>query len=322
MNAAFDSPWRVPGPMNTLTLPLGRYRIEAITETPLSLPFYAGSMLRGAFGHALRDVACLTRHASCTGCPHTVECAYARVFEPTLLPGNARHDTPTPCVVEPPQPGERRLATGEPLSFDFVLFGPALEELPRVLLAWQRALRHGLGAGRARCRPAQVCWLDPVSGQAFDVLDGQGCLLPHDARVRFDRVSSRKGQAVLDFQTPLRLQRRGEQLVPEQLRARDVLETLVRRLQSVATACGVDPGLGNTRDLGELADAVALSHDLRWMDWDRYSTRQQRGMPLGGMVGTCALRGDLTPFTLALEAGQWLHIGKNAVFGLGQYRLH
>ena len=47
-------------------------------------------------------------------------------------------------------------------------------------------------------------------------------------------------------------------------------------------------------------------------------------MTLGGVLGTWALHGP--PETLAatwpwLWLGQWLHVGKNATFGLGGYTL-
>ena len=37
--------------------------------------------------------------------------------------------------------------------------------------------------------------------------------------------------------------------------------------------------------------------------------------------GRWTLRGNLAPFLPALHLGQWLHIGKETVFGLGRYAL-
>jgi len=45
-------------------------------------------------------------------------------------------------------------------------------------------------------------------------------------------------------------------------------------------------------------------------------------MKLGGLLGQLHLQGDLAPFTQLLHLGQWLHVGKNASFGLGGYRLN
>jgi hypothetical protein len=60
---------------------------------------------------------------------------------------------------------------------------------------------------------------------------------------------------------------------------------------------------------------------MRWHDWTRYSSRQRQAMTLGGLVGKVELEGDIAPFADVLARGQWLHVGKNATFGLGHYRL-
>jgi CRISPR/Cas system endoribonuclease Cas6 (RAMP superfamily) len=44
-------------------------------------------------------------------------------------------------------------------------------------------------------------------------------------------------------------------------------------------------------------------------------------MQLGGVIGEWTLEGDLAPFWPYLHLGQWLHVGKNATFGLGHYQL-
>ncbi|MEZ5581405.1 MAG: CRISPR system precrRNA processing endoribonuclease RAMP protein Cas6 [Candidatus Competibacteraceae bacterium] len=42
----------------------------------------------------------------------------------------------------------------------------------------------------------------------------------------------------------------------------------------------------------------------------------------GGIIGELTLTGDkLAPFWPYLWLGQWTHVGKGAVMGLGQYRL-
>ena len=60
---------------------------------------------------------------------------------------------------------------------------------------------------------------------------------------------------------------------------------------------------------------------LRWRDWTRYSSRQHRKMQLGGLVGSVTYAGDLAAFLPFVALGQLLHVGKNATFGLGKYRV-
>ncbi len=44
------------------------------------------------------------------------------------------------------------------------------------------------------------------------------------------------------------------------------------------------------------AERIESWKNLRWRDWTRYSSRQDRQMALGGMVGTWTLKGDLARF--------------------------
>jgi hypothetical protein len=117
---------------------------------PIRLPDYSGSMLRGAFGHALRQLACMTRQKECAGCPLI---APARIRRSSPLPPPTTHSLqkfsqiPAPYVIEPPAWGSRVLAAGETLTFHQVLIGRALQELPLIILAWRRALARGVGAG-------------------------------------------------------------------------------------------------------------------------------------------------------------------------------
>ena len=62
-------------------LPIARYRFSARALDAVQLPHYAGSLLRGQFGAALRHLACMTRQPSCTDCPLRSTCPYTRIFE-------------------------------------------------------------------------------------------------------------------------------------------------------------------------------------------------------------------------------------------------
>ena len=58
-----------PNTMESVTLPMVRYRIAFEVTEPVHLPEYSGSTIRGAFGGALRRVACMTRQKDCKACP-------------------------------------------------------------------------------------------------------------------------------------------------------------------------------------------------------------------------------------------------------------
>jgi CRISPR/Cas system endoribonuclease Cas6 (RAMP superfamily) len=69
-------------------------------------------------------------------------------------------------------------------------------------------------------------------------------------------------------------------------------------------------------------EAVATrSAELRWVDWERYSARQDTRMTLGGFMGTATFAGELDVFMPLLRLGEVVHVGKGTAFGLGKYRL-
>ena len=301
--------------------PAARYRLEFTTEQPIHLPEYAGSALRGAFGHALKHIACVTRAPTCPACPLYRSCAYPAIFETPPPLDYARRklsNVPLPFVVEPPLWGEREHAAGSALSFNTVLIGPALAQLPLVLMAWRRALQLGLGPQQGTARLERVL----VEGQAEPVLaDAAAAVRPHAQHLPWPPPNPAPASVTLIFDTPLRLQRGGRLLGVGELTTPDLLRALLRRVAEL-----VELQLGGTLDIDFAAlsaHAATITGDaqLTWRDWTRQSNRQQQHMVLGGAVGRWTLRGDLAPFWPLLHQGQWLHVGKNATFGLGRYRI-
>lgn len=96
---------------------------------------------------------------------------------------------------------------------------------------------------------------------------------------------------------------------------------LVRRTALICEFHGTGPLSLDFSGLAQQAATIVSEKNLHWRDWTRYSSRQQQKMALGGVVGNWKLSGDLTLFMPFLHLGQWLHVGKEATFGLGRYRL-
>ena len=300
-------------------LPIARLHLTVRAEGPLQLPPYAGSMLRGAFGHALLALSPLP-HTDGKPCALHASCPYCQLFAAPPLPAHSLQKfshMPQPYVIEPPTGGAQQLQAGQSFGFGLVLIGKALGLLPTVLQAWQRALRTGLGPQHTPCT-------------LVDIYDENGTQRLSNKREQLSNLSTTLPpapalgtQATLHFCTPLRLQVQGKPVRAGQLTARDLLVALARRSQLL---CDVHLGAAapqyDFKTLVEQVQAVALqAQDLHWFDWGRYSQRQKQEMQLGGLLGAVTLHGDLAPFAELLHFGQWLHVGKNASFGLGGYRL-
>ena len=140
------------------TLPITRLRLIARADAPLQLPPYAGSMLRGAWGHALLALSPLP-HEDGKPCALHATCPYCQLFAAPPLPAHSLQKfshMPQPYVIEPPTGGAQRLQAGQTFDFGLVLIGRALGLLPTVLQAWQRALHTGLGQERALCTLLEI----------------------------------------------------------------------------------------------------------------------------------------------------------------------
>jgi hypothetical protein len=73
--------------------------------------------------------------------------------------------------------------------------------------------------------------------------------------------------------------------------------------------------------LAAAAERLADERKLQWKDWTRFSSRQQREMTLGGVVGEWKLSGELGELMPWFWLGQWLHVGKETTMGMGRYSL-
>ena len=316
-------------------LPIARYRFTATLRTGLRLPGYAGSLLRGQFGAALRQVACMTRQPTCVACPLLRTCPYTRVFE--APPPAAEHaqqkfsNIPNAYVVEPPLAtpslAPTDLQAGDTLTFQMVLAGEAIAQLPLIVFAWQRALAHGLTRERTVADLQLVEWVD-ADGACHGIWQaGAPVLQQHMATINVPPGSAAAPTTgiTLHIHTPLRLQHQGHPLRPDKLSPRALVAALARRVALVLEFHAGQPEWGaQVPALVQLAETLHDVRDLHWHDWTRYSSRQQQEMTLGGVLGSWTLRGSpeaLCALWPWLWLGQWLHVGKNATMGMGGYTL-
>ena len=128
-------------------------------------------------------------------------------------------------------------------------------------------------------------------------------------------------QLTLDFLTPTRI------LYDSHLTLDLVFHILIRNLLRRLSLlyyfhCGGDPSEWDFKGIIEIAKDVKVKKQaLTWHDWERYSTRQDTRMKMGGFVGNISFEGNIEPFMQLIKAGEILHVGKGTSFGLGKYRI-
>jgi hypothetical protein len=317
-----------------------RLKLQLEAREEGALPPFLGSTLRGGLAWAMREACCATPAApDCQGCQVAPRCLYAQLFEPQAGGGDrwldGVRDAARPYVVEPPlgrTPDGRwwEFRRGAPLSFDLLLVGPAVYAVPALLAGIRTMADRGLGARRHGFRLAGAAIEEPLgSGRSVAILDpvtGRFCRDFSPSLLSLDvspSVTPNTTESItLTCLTPLRLVVDGRPLRGPGLPFHSLIAALLRRLSSLAAFHGPGPLDVDFRTLVQQAREIeTVATDLRYCDWSRESSRQGQDVALGGLLGSVSWRGPLAPYRWLLDAGEQLHVGKGAVFGLGRYRL-
>lgn len=308
-------------------IPYLRLRVTLRAQGDATLPAYKGSMLRGAFGHAMRKVVCMMPpEQPCESCLLRPACYFTKIFDPfsptpppPFLQGLPI--TPRPYIFEPGSHSpnsSRHLAAGDPLEFDLLLFGQATDLQIYALLAIERMAVAGLGRHRAPFRLERVLCRVP-DGSWRVVLEG-GRMRGHSgSRPSFPETNGLDpSRAALHFLTPTRL--RVEHDHVETTTFPELAEAMLRRVMEVAWFHVTNPQIDwhVERLLARAREVRIVRSDLRWQDWERYNVQQKTLMNMGGFTGTVEIEGDLEPFAPLLRAAEIVHVGRGTPFGLGR----
>jgi CRISPR/Cas system endoribonuclease Cas6 (RAMP superfamily) len=313
---------------------LAVYRFTLRPREEMILPAYKGAVLRGGFGHIFKRTVCFQPQTkSCRGCILQYDCPYPAVFEPSPPPDaevlRTYSDVPLPFVIEPPFDRRTRYGPGETLSFQVVLIGQARARLAYFVVVFQQLGEAGLGSRRAKYALERVEALRPWSGEAVTLYEsgalvgGAGGLVVDYAMVaeRAEALSDDGANIIsVNFLTPTRMKHKGRYVERPEFHV--LVRNILRRVSSLYYFhCG-ERWETDYRGIIEAAKGVQLAEARTgWVDWERYSGRQQQRMNLGGLVGQATYEGEVEPFLPLLVLGELVHVGKGTVFGNGKYEV-
>ena len=329
-------------------LSLSHLRFHLLPEQELHLPAHnKGNTLRGGFGNAFRKLVCVDLRWECAECTLRCTCPYTIVFNPFIPPDalqfTGNQNIPRPFVVKPPLATQTRYAPGEPLVFDLVIVGKAIDYLPYFIVTFRELGASGFGLNRARVQLAQAQGIAPdgVATTVYDsgsnlVRPAQPMTMPIGLTCATEERSlhrrpplegdEEEERVTLAFLTPTTLKVGSTVDRPGEIVRRPAFHHILKRLRdrvnALATFYGTGPLSIDFKGLGEAAERVATAEDLTcWVERSRFSRRREVAHDLSGFTGRVTFRGHLAPFWPLLRIGEYVHVGKNAVFGNGWFRI-
>jgi CRISPR-associated endoribonuclease Cas6 len=231
---------------------------------------------------------------------------------------NKYEKIPHPFVIEPPEWRQQYFPEGQTLSFNLILIGSAIDYIPYFIYTFEQLGGIGIGKGRGKYILSEVK-IDGITVYKKGILKKSISKIM-EIPSKFETTDSVEN-LTLKIITPLRI--RYQRKFVTELDFHILVRNLIRRISLLGYFhCGEQLPDFTVQEVIRHAETInTVNSNLRWHDWERYSSRQEIKMKLGGVVGEIVYRGNIAPFIPYLKAGEILHVGKNTSFGLGKYEI-
>lgn len=273
-----------------------KLRVYVQFKQNCELPEFKGSMLHGWFGHALKAVD---------------ERAFFALY------GEHGQQQPKPYIICPSNDAKSRWQQNEIYHFDISLFGQAAQLGPVIL----QVLQHGQALGFGK------------ENTPFNLISVSS-LLPHKATPGImptrliDWLSIENNELIqqeiaLNFTTPVRIKTADNILKHKGPDLPLLIKQIARRFSQLTRfwVCDEQQLIDNLySELPALGDYQQTDH-CYYENWQRYSYKQQKQLPFGGLKGQISYFGEISNALPWLQIGEQLHIGGKTTFGLGKYQL-
>lgn len=314
--------------------PLLKIELSVCTSKPIGSEQLSGKRLRGAFGKQLLHLSCVTHRNGNCHCPASINCAYRSVFAPQP-PGKPLHPSfqnGIPAyIIHAPIGLAHTIAAGTQTTLSITLLPPAQPHRQMVEKALGGALEHIGNKSRNESRNGN-CPVISVLDTSTHHLTVPELHQPHSqeaisstAKSGTDSAAETGDTITLHCITPLRLQNRGKPVFnPAHITPQLLIQALVRRHMQWCQL--THQPLPDYSPYTQAAQHTRISQNaLQWQDDKRYSHRQRKSIPLGGLVGSFNLQSNnptaLQTLLPLMQIGSLLSIGKETVFGMGRYQL-
>ena len=277
--------------------------------------YFLGSFIRGNFGMYLKKTICpFGMRRSCENCLIQKKCFYAEIFESQSDTSTSGRNIPHPFVIDVLEEDDMDEKKNGDLSFDIILFGPALKNYEFFILVFSEMGKKGIGKNRIKC---QHVIIDSHEGHVIYSSEKEKIL--RSPKISTFEFSAKEptNHLKVTYLSPLRLKR--ERVFVTTPDFESLIRSSLRRLFYLEEHYGTVTDLPTKEIIEESTKVKTAATDLRWVQRVRYSNRRKYRMNLGGLMGTQEFEGIILPLHIdLLRFASIFHLGKSSTFGHGK----
>ncbi|GFE61023.1 CRISPR system precrRNA processing endoribonuclease RAMP protein Cas6 [Geobacter sp. AOG2] len=253
---------------------------------------------------------------SCTDCPRRVLFGQQLGADPSAV--KCHQKPPLPFIFSFPTHGTTS-KQADSFTCTLVLVGKALNHTTEFIKALSSLLINGCQVGQfAEATISLVESLDfygnPTTIAVGVVAPDTGNLVTLDAQGIVDSRCRPTDTVGIAFITPLKLAKTGKIMCS--FDAGQFLRSLMRRVSALAYYYCSYEMRDNFREYAYAANRIELLEDNFF-----FADAGHRSLALSGVLGNGVMSGDFNDLMPFLALGEYLHLGKGASYGMGQYRL-
>jgi len=296
---------------------IAKFEFSLRTLNSFGLPDFKGSTFRGKFGHVLKHTICIISHRQCEICELAPQCAYHYLFQ---TKNKKEQEVPRPFILEPPLTSKRFFLKDEVFYLNLLLMGRAIDYIPYFLYGFIKMGEEGIGMDKGKFEVFSLKAFNR-EGDRKEIYSSETPKL----NTNFDRLNlfhlKEKfiPQITLQFVTPTHIQIRGQ--MQEAIEFETLIKAIIRRFKSLSYFHADGEKIEYPVDFKKASTIEIVHSELETVNYRRYSNRQKQNLPLTGFTGKITYRGDIGPYYPWLKIGEYLHVGKGTVFGMGWYKI-
>lgn len=201
-----------------------------------------------------------------------------------------------------------------------VIFGKIVEFLPYILITLKNVASRGIGINRGRAYLEKIYQKNPVSGDVHELFSsGNDMVYPKEIFfTENDFKTMAVDQVKLNFKTPAIIKDKGRFVQTPSF------HTLMKRIRDRFSTLswfyeGIELDMNYKNFVLNAENVKTIRANVAYIKTHRKVRNPSGRQNMSGIVGSLSYEGSISEYMPYLLFGQYMHVGKSAVFGNGWY---